>query len=231
MSKGFVTDILRVAEPVLSASWKTLVQEKNGEYARMYEEYGERAYGVWAQELMAPVADRLRQEGYAVKGGFNRTDSVENWGPPEERERCIWYTVKREDGEAVGSLVLQLYHSHIQFHLPRPPQLLAIEATRREDILASLAIASTRVPWNRPAQRTPAPEGRPAAGLTWEYATDVALADTLVPGDDGQLQSWAMDEALSHWGRHGWELVTVTQRDGRMIGLFKRPCPPEGRPI
>ncbi|WP_426455255.1 hypothetical protein ACP26L_16570 [Paenibacillus sp. S-38] len=50
----------------------------------------------------------------------------------------------------------------------------------------------------------------------------MSLGDCL-NGTDGNNGSWALDEALSHWGRYGWELVSVVPSEGRIIACFKRP--------
>jgi hypothetical protein len=172
------------------------------------------------------VFEQLKADGFIVKAGFHRHDSVENWGPPEERERCVWYIVHDGDGTPLGTMILQVYPSHRTFHFPRAPRLLALDAVDREAILAALANASTRVRRDLKDERLPAPDRAPASGTRWEYATDVALADSLHAAEGGQFSNWLPDEALSHWGRYGWELVSVTPlpAGNRVVAFFKRAC-------
>ncbi|MCZ8513411.1 DUF6022 family protein [Paenibacillus filicis] len=214
---------IRNADKVLSASWRAVYQDKKADFDRMFSEHGDRAYGVWIQEFMGPVLEYLSADGYSVKGSFNRTDSVENWGPPEERERCIWYVVYDGDGIPVGTMVLQVYHSHLTFHVPRAPHLFAMEATEREQIVKTLSYASTRVRWDRKEERMPLPDNGAGGETGWDYATDVSIGDCLHPASDGQRSSWTLDEALSHWGRYGWDLVSVVPSCGTMVAFFKRP--------
>lgn len=215
-------DIVRKAEQILSVSWRDIIEKKKVELEQMFKEHGDRAYGAWIQEFMIPVSEHLSNEGCTIKAGFNLKNSVENWGPPEERERCIWYTISMNDGTSIGTMILQVYHSHRAFHIPRPPRLLDIEATEREQIISLLSRASSRVRWDRKEERLPLPESQLSGGTKWEYATDVSLGDCLnaTELDHG---SWTLDEALSHWGRYGWELVSVTPAAGKTIGYFKRP--------
>lgn len=215
--------LIRKTEPVLSEAWRSVLQEKHEELTRMFEASGDRAYGVWIQQFMEPVAAYIRSEGFIIKGGFNRNDSIERWGPPEERERCIWYAVKTDDNTPVGTLVLQVYHSHKSFHLPRAPRLLALEATDREAVIEALSHASARIRWDIKEERLPLPEGTAPEPSAWEYAADVSIGDCLAGADeDGQQSGWALDEALSHWGRYGWELVSVVPDGRRVAAFFKR---------
>lgn len=210
------------AEAILSVSWRSVYEERQKELTEMFVQYGDRAYGVWIQQFMAPVLEFFKEEGYQVKSGFNRADSVERWGPPEERERCIWYVVKHDDGTPAGTMVLQVYHSHIMLHFPRPPRLFPLETTEREQILSALSDAATRVRWDVTEERLPLPGGLPDQGPSWEYATDVALADCLRETQDGQLSSWTLDEALCHWGRYGWELISVAPSGRKLVAFFRR---------
>lgn len=221
MTKTSFATLIRSAGKILSVSWRAVYEEKKEELTRMFEEHGDRAYGVWIQQFMTPVLEHLAAEGYILKSGFNRKDSVENWGPPEERERCIWYIVKSGDGIPLGTMVLQVYHSHKTFHLPRAPRLFALEVTETEQIVSALSNAATRIRWDVKEERLPHPDASPARGVHWEYATDIAIADCL----HGHMYSWTLDDSLSHWGRYGWELVSVVPKDGHVIAFFKRPCP------
>ncbi|MEW9702509.1 DUF6022 family protein [Paenibacillus sp. SI8] len=221
MQKTSIESIARTAGDVLSHAWKAVYDERKDELTEMFIKFGGRAYGAWIQQFMAPVAERLAADGFLIRGGFNRNDSMENWGPPEERERCVWYVVKSaESGEALGTLVLQVYHSHRSFFMPRAPRLLPIEVTDREAIIAALSDASTRIRWDLKEERMPQPE---FPGQRYEYATDTSIGDGLKPAADGQLYSWNLDDALGHWGRYGWELVSVVPTGDKVIAYFRRP--------
>lgn len=216
--------IVRKAEIILASAWKSVYEDKLAELTHMFNEYGDRAYGVWIQDFMTQVLEPFHQEGLLVKAGFNRHNSVENWGPPEERERCAWYPIQDTDGNPAGTLVLQIYHSHRSFFVPRAPQLFILQVTDRESILNALSSATTRVRWDRKVERTPVSSQETPAVKQWEYATDISLGDCL-HGTQSEHSSWSLDEALSHWGRYGWELVSVTTVGEKTIAYFRRPYP------
>lgn len=211
-------------QEILNISWRKVWIQEEQELTSLFEQHGDRAYGVWIHRFMAPVCERIVQEGYDVKSGFNLKNSIERWGPPEERERCAWYVVNDKEGLPLCTLVLQVYHSHAAFHVPRPPRLFTLEATDRQDIIQALSQASVRVRWDLPQQRLPdAPSNRVGNANSWEYATDVTVRDCLAPGRDASLSNWYLDESFSHWGRHGWELVNVINIDCGIVAFFKRP--------
>ncbi|EFM12591.1 hypothetical protein PaecuDRAFT_0102 [Paenibacillus curdlanolyticus YK9] len=219
--------IVRAAQQALSTAWREVYEEQRAEWEEMFKQWGDRAYGVWIQRFMPPIVEQLALQGWMIKGGFNRRDSIENWGPPEERERCAWYVIASEEGEPLGTLILQIYHSHRSFRLPRAPRFLALDVTEREEIIAALANAATRERWDMPEERLSETElaGQGKDVPRWEYATDVAISDCLQLGDDGQVSSWTLDAALAHWGRYGWELVSVLPSGTRTVAFFKRPAP------
>ncbi|RAR41284.1 DUF6022 family protein [Paenibacillus sp. MDMC362] len=218
MTTNLLYKMIRSAEQMLSLAWRAVYEEKQEELEHMFKMHGDRAYGVWIQAFMAIVSEQLITDGYVVKPGFNLQNSIENWGPPEERERCIWYPVHMADGTPLGTMVLQVYHSHTAFFMPRSPRFIGLEATAREDIIAALSKPSNRVRWDRVDDPLPLPGDHPSYASRWEYATDVSLGECLDQGN------WMLDEALSHWGRYGWELVSITSTASQTIGFFKRPA-------
>ncbi len=223
MQTTTIESIARTAGDILSQAWKAVYDEEKEELTEMFKKFGDRAYGAWIQQFMAPVAEHLAADGFIIRSGFNLKDSIENWGPPEERERCVWYVVKTAEGEELGTLVLQVYHSHRSFFMPRAPRLLALEVTDREAVIAALSDASTRIRWDLKEERMPQPQLQSFPSQRFEYATDTSIGDGLNPAADGQLYSWNLDDALGHWGRYGWELVSVVPAGGKVIAYFKRP--------
>ncbi|MBB6672078.1 DUF6022 family protein [Cohnella nanjingensis] len=205
----------------LAEVWTTIWNEQEEALTEMFANYGDRAYGAFVQRLMEPIAQRLQSAGYAIRAGFNRHDSVENWGPPEERERCCWYVVRDADGVAAGTAVLQLFHSHVSFRLPQAPNFLALEETEPSAIAAALSYAAVRLTGQGVSYRNFGAEPAQA----WEYGTDAGLGDYLnVPAGQRQTGTGYIDHALALWGRNGWELVTVMPHGDRLVGYFKRPA-------
>jgi Family of unknown function (DUF6022) len=209
-----------------------LLQENQEELLRVFSQAGEYAYGVFQRTLCRPLQEELKQAGFVCEpdypGDF-RASSVEYWGPPEERERCYWSVVKTADGKPLGTLVTQFFHDHTCFRIPLPPGVLTLEETETEAIIAALSHASVRMAGRQlvetPPQRWASNQEQP----TWEYSTEVGLADCM-DATHIELSETLLDDSLFLWGRNGWELVTVISRQERMIAFFKRPAKSDERP-
>ncbi|MCD9024715.1 DUF6022 family protein [Cohnella silvisoli] len=203
----------------LSEIWENVLQENKAELTQMFAEYGDRAYGAYIHKFMAPIGEQINETGYAMRSGFNLSDSFENWGPPEERERCAWYVIKNKDGDPLGTAVLQIYHSHTRFDIPQAPHFFALEETEREAIMNALSFAATRIHGNISSYQAVASD---ELIEKWEYGTDTGLGDYLKTYS-GQTRYGYIDHVLSAWGRNGWELVSITPHNDLLVGFFKRP--------
>ncbi|MCC3372731.1 DUF6022 family protein [Cohnella sp. REN36] len=216
-----ISGLVRQMNRHLADVWEPIWRSQEATLAQMFAEYGDRAYGVYLQHLMAPIAERLREADYVIRAGFNRHESVENWGPPEERERCCWYVVRDESDCAIGTAVLRFFHSHVSFRLPQAPVFLALEETEPAEIEEALSYAWARMGRQGVSYRS----FDEAPTQVWEYGTDAGLADYLnAPPGLRQTGTGHIDQALALWGRNGWELVTVLAHGDRLVGYFKRPA-------
>ncbi|WP_037465586.1 DUF6022 family protein [Shimazuella kribbensis] len=214
-----LNSIIRYAKQYGNETWGAVLHHNQEDLQQIFAKYGDRAYGVYVQKFMEPIQNQLLDAGFIVKTGFNMADSIENWGPPEERERCIWYVIKQNDGTPLGTLVLQLYHSHTQFSLPKAPHIFSLEVTERDEIMDMFTYASTRIhDWTSEGYQNASEDEI----QKWEYSVDISLGDYLKP-HRGQIYGSAVDYALASWGRNGWELVSIVPHQDRIIAYFKRP--------
>lgn len=203
---------------------QSLLQEHQEEMARIFDKAGEYAYGVFFRKLCQPIQEQFKQAGFVCEpdypGDF-RSASVEYWGPPEERERCLWSVMQTAQGTTLGTIVTQVFHDHTQFRLPHPPGVLALEETEPSAILEALSHASVRLrsmEHNGSPYMVAARQEQPG----WEYSVEMGLGDCLDP-NYVEISETMLEDALSKWGRHGWELVTAISHQGHMIAFFKRP--------
>ncbi|MBV9227958.1 MAG: hypothetical protein JOZ18_01500, partial [Chloroflexi bacterium] len=181
--------------------------------------------GVFSRMLFQQLREQFKQVGFVCEpdyppGDF-RSGSVEYWGPPEERERCLWSVVRTAQGTILGTIVTQVYHDHTQFRIPLPPSVLALEETETDAIIEALSDASVRLVGR---QQVEAPQQKWAVGQEhskWEYSVEVGLADC-IDSKRIEISGGMLDSTLSLWGRNGWELVSVVPHEGRMIAFFKR---------
>jgi hypothetical protein len=208
----------------LQERWEPVLQEDQEDLLRVFGKAGEVAYGMFGRALLKPLLDQFYQAGFAYEGG-NFSTSIEHWGPPEERERCMWCVVKStEPARPLGTLVFRIFHDHTRFRLPYPPALLTLEETATSAIVEILSRAFVRKDHTsyegtfRAEAEEPTSEQHPE----WEYSVEIGLGDSLDP-HRLELSEALLDHALSRWGRYGWELASTVSHQGRLLAFVRRP--------
>ncbi|UUZ90123.1 DUF6022 family protein [Paenibacillus sp. P25] len=200
--------------------WERTVQDHHEELLDTFDKIGEPAYGRYLMLLLQPLFNELADAGFVMKPGFIVPNSLEQWGPPEERERCMWCVVKKADGSPLGTLVLRVFHSHVKFDIPLAPDIFALEVTDKEAIIEAVSHAAIRL--NHQYGGVLHQDRSGGQVKRWEYSAETGLSDYLKSGRE-ELEITILDHALSRWGRQGWELTSVVPYEGRLIAFFKRP--------
>ncbi|MFK9092462.1 DUF6022 family protein [Bacillus salipaludis] len=205
-------------------NWKSVLQEYQSEFQDAFDKSGEFAYGIFGRKLFGPLIKEIEREGFVLESD-HLASSVEYWGPPEERERCMWHICKQADGTPIGSLVTRVFHDHTQFRIPRSPDIIALEKTEKSEIVEALSRASTRITKYNEFTGTFLTEkidNDEQKEQGWEYSVEVGLGDYLEI-DNPEMSEGMLDHALSLWGHNNWELTSVVPYQGRLVAFFKRP--------
>jgi len=205
----------------LQERWQPVFEENQEELYSVFERAGEVAYGVYGRALLQPLHEQFQQAGFFYEGG-NFSTSLEHWGPPEERERCMWSIVKHTDEGPLGTLVFRIFHDHTRFRLPYPPGILTIEETTTSSIVEKLSHASSRqqnTQYEKTFMQDPLDHQRQDG---WEYSVELGLGDYLDP-HRLEVSEAMLDQALARWGQYGWELATVIPYKNNLMAFFKRP--------
>ncbi len=205
----------------LQERWRPVLEENQEELLKVFDKAGEVAYGVYGRALLQPLYEQFQQAGFLYEGG-NFSTSVEHWGPPEERERCMWSIIKRTQDEPIGTLVFRIFHDHTRFRLPYPTGLLVLQEITTSSIIEKLSHASTRqesAQYERTFMQDSAPVQEQEG---WEYSVELGLSDYLDP-HRLEVSEAMIDSALARWGHYGWELATIVSHQNRLIAFFKRP--------
>lgn len=209
----------------LQEQWEPVLLEHQEDLLRVFEKAGEVAYGMFGRSLLQPLLEQIYQAGFSYEGG-NFSTSIEHWGPPEERERCMWCVVKSgaQGGEPLGTLVFRIFHDHTRFRLPYPPALLTLEETTTSAIIETLSRAFIRKDHTSYEGTFQGKADELASGQHpgWEYSIEIGLGDSLDP-HRLELSEALLDHALARWGRYGWELANTVSHQGRLLAFFKRP--------
>lgn len=207
----------------MRAACQSILQEHQKQLLDLFDQAGERAYGVFGRMLFPPLQQQLKQAGFVCEpdypGDFNTT-SMEYWGPPEERDRCYWTVVRTAQGTMLGTIITRVFHDHTQFRIPLPPAVFALDVTETDAIVEALSHASVRLQQAELIQaKWTTEQERPE----WEYSIEIGLAD-YIDSRSMEITGTLMDRAFSLWGRNGWELVAIVPHQERLIAFFKRPA-------
>jgi hypothetical protein len=132
-----IREIGDLIESHFRTQWEKILEENYDELLQSYKKLGDPAYGIYLKELMAPVFDQLKKAGY-VASTLNLHNSLEEWGPIENRDRMLWSVVKDSDDHPIGTFIVDLFHSHVHFELPSIPQVYVVEETTRDNIFTAI---------------------------------------------------------------------------------------------
>jgi len=123
----------------LAEQWQPVLQARRADLERVFAETGEPAYGAYATALCRPIQAQLTQAGFVATPRFpGRLAASMEWGPIAARERWMWCVVRPAAGAPLGTLVLQLFHDHTRFRVPRAPGIRALAETSTPEIVAAL---------------------------------------------------------------------------------------------
>ena len=199
-----------------------VLQENHEKLERTFAKAGEYAYGVYGRTLFQPLQEEFKRAGINATPDFPgdfATTSIEYWGPPEERERCMWSVLSTASGRTLGTIVTQIYHDHTRFRIPHVPGIIVLEETETDAVLSALSHASIRL--SSTAQKEDLEAAPEPEQTGWEYSVEVGLADCL-DSRRTEISEGLLDHSLALWGNYGWELVTVVPSQGRLVAFFKR---------
>ena len=148
IGEGNETDVFVIAryiEAHIAENWESVLEQNRAKLLDVYNRLGDEAYGTYLSLLFRPVHKQLKANGLRplplLPGKF---DISREWGVAEQNDeqRWIWSTIKREDGESLGTIVTIVYHDHTQFRLPRKPEILALTETGKNDVVEALSLRS-----------------------------------------------------------------------------------------
>jgi len=143
------SDIFAIAQYIenhITANWQTLLQKHHDKLLRAFDKAGDMAYGAYLNFLLLPIHKQLKQIGLHPQPRFPGDFSISReWGNQAETEqqRWMWSTINSSAG-LLGTIVTITFHDHTQFRIPKPPQIIALTETSKEDVVKVLSQRSTK---------------------------------------------------------------------------------------
>lgn len=125
----------------IELNWQSILSSHADKLKRAYEEAGDMAYGTYLNLLLNSINKEMKENGLRAEprlpGDF---DISREWGNEDEsdQQRWMWSSIYDKSGEPLGTIVLQVYHDHTQFRLPRRPGVLALTVIAKEEVVEAL---------------------------------------------------------------------------------------------
>lgn len=136
--------ITQCIESHITKNWQTVFRENQDRLVDAYKKAGDMAYGTYLNLLFLPVNKQMKEAGLRPDNRLpGDLEISREWGNTEDftdQERWMWSTITAiKSGEALGTIVTKVYHDHTQLRLPRPPQVIALLETGKEDVVEELS--------------------------------------------------------------------------------------------
>lgn len=138
-----IASLAREVERLVNARLAEILPARLGEFEGRFARDGDMAYGALNTELFAPVRRLLQSRDLRavprLPGSFQES---REWGNADEshQQRWMWSIIRRRNGEAIGAIAVGAHHDHHQFRLPRPPEILPVEATTPARVVEALGL-------------------------------------------------------------------------------------------
>lgn len=171
--KSNIQEIAEQTQLHINNSWEIILDKHSDRLQKAYEKMGDGAYGLYLDLLFKPVYGKLKDSGFKVMpklpGNLNISREWGNVGETDQ-QRWMWSVIKFPDKSDCGTIVVEVYHDHTRFRLPKPPAIRCITFTKQEDIIAELSRIS--------------PEFSKAKDMLTEYADYLARMSGGMPNEN-----------------------------------------------
>lgn len=142
-------EVSHAANVYIESEWKSLYESMYKELAAAFAEIEDAAYGLYLEQLMPDLFDRLESIGYSAEEELEENDfvigkrlifrnSIEKWGTEENRSRIFWNVIRDKRGRAIGTLLTEIPHSHLKFDIPSAPVVYSLQEIVREQIVQGI---------------------------------------------------------------------------------------------
>ncbi|MGG4440010.1 DUF6022 family protein [Brevibacillus fortis] len=133
----------------LASEWRVLYESMHEQLTAAFLEIEDAAYGLFLDQLMPAVFERLEDAGFVVSEALREDDfvigknlifrnSLEKWGTEDNRSRVFWNVIRNKEGQPIGTLLTDIPHSHLKFDIPSAPVLYTLRESVKEQIVQGI---------------------------------------------------------------------------------------------
>ncbi|WNC17529.1 DUF6022 family protein [Brevibacillus brevis] len=144
-----IEEIGEAGNRYIALQWRALYGSMHKQLTAAFREIEDAAYGLYLDQLMPVLFERLEEAGFGVMEETEKHDfvigkclvfrnSLEKWGAEDNRSRVFWNVIQNPQGQPLGTLFTDIPHSHLKFDIPSPPVLYTLRESDREQIVQGI---------------------------------------------------------------------------------------------
>lgn len=144
-----IEEIGEAGNRYIALQWRALYESMHEQLTAAFREIEDAAYGLYLDQLMPVLFERLEEAGFSVMEETEEHDfvigkclvfrnSLEKWGAEDNRSRVFWNVIQNPQGQPLGTLLTDIPHSHLKFDIPSPPVLYTLHESDREQIVQGI---------------------------------------------------------------------------------------------
>lgn len=138
------TDVIALGsyiQAVVDRRFNELVAADDADWQKCFREIGDAAYGRFNALVFKPVREAMAFAGLKPVPQFPGSfQSSREWGNADESHQQRWFLtcIKAAGGSPLGTIAIGSHHDHTRFRLPRSPEVIAVSAVRRREVIELL---------------------------------------------------------------------------------------------
>lgn len=137
------------ANRYIEAEWKPLYESMHKDLTSAFAEIEDAAYGLYLDKLMTSLFENLESVGlsamvkledndFVIAKGLVFRNSLEKWGTEDNRSRIFWNVIRDMQGNALGTLLTEIPHSHLKFDIPSAPVVYVLLVFHKDKIVQGI---------------------------------------------------------------------------------------------
>lgn len=144
-----IEQIGEVGNRYIESEWRSLYESMHEQLSAAFLEIEDAVYGLYLNQLMPTIFDRLEDAGFITKETLVENDfvigkclifrnSLEKWGSEENRSRIFWNVIRNKQDQPIGTLLTEIPHSHMKFDIPSAPLLYSLRESDKNEIVKGI---------------------------------------------------------------------------------------------
>ncbi|GAV15064.1 DUF6022 family protein [Paenibacillus sp. NAIST15-1] len=84
------------------------------------------------------TVEKLEENDFVIAERLIFRNSLEKWGTEDNRSRIFWNVIHDKQGNAIGTILTEIPHSHLKFDIPSAPVIYSLQESLKERIVQGI---------------------------------------------------------------------------------------------